>query len=125
MSLAQEFLGVRLINSESFIFCAYTSDECCVGFAQLYPSLSSVSAKRIWILNDLFVLESVRGTEIGIKLLSKIEAFGEESQAKAILIETTVSNTGAQNLYETKGYQKVTERFFYERKNNIKKNKTD
>ena len=125
MSLAQEFLGDRLNNLESVIFCAYTSDERCVGFAQLYPSFSSVSAKRIWILNDLFVLESVRGMGIGTKLLSEIEAFGEESQAKGILIETTVSNTGAQKLYESKGYQKVTGRFFYERKNKLKKNKTD
>ncbi len=125
LSLAQEFLADRLNNSESVIFCAYTSDERCVGFAQLYPSFSSVSAKRIWILNDLFVLESVRGMGIGTKLLSEIEAFGEESQAIAILIEATVSNTGAQKLYESKGYQKVTERLFYERKNKLKKNKTD
>ena len=125
LSLAQEFLGDRLNNSESVIFCAYTSDERCVGFAQLYPSFSSVSAKRIWILNDLFVLESVRGMGIGTKLLSEIEAFGEESQAIAILVEATLSNTGAQKLYESKGYQKVTGRFFYERKNKLKKNKTD
>jgi ribosomal protein S18 acetylase RimI-like enzyme len=77
------------------------------------------------MLNDLFVLESVRGMGIGTKLLSEIEAFGEESQAKGVLVETTVSNTGAQKLYESKGYQKVTGRFFYERKNKLKKNKTD
>jgi len=41
------------------------------------------------------------------------------------LIETTVSNTGAQKLYESKGYQKVTGRFFYERENELKKNKAD
>ena len=117
LSLAQEFLGDRLSNSESVIFCAYTLDERCAGFAQLYPSFSSVSAKRIWILNDLFVSEFVRGMGIGTKLLSEIQAFGEETQAKGILIETTVSNTGAQKLYESNGYQKVTERLFYERKN--------
>ncbi|MDP7557790.1 MAG: GNAT family N-acetyltransferase, partial [Nitrospinaceae bacterium] len=65
LSLAQEFLGDRLSNSESVIFCAYASDGRCAGFAQLYPSFSSVSAKRIWILNDLFVSESVRGMGIG------------------------------------------------------------
>ena len=62
---------------------------------------------------------------IGTELLSEIEAFGEKTQAKGILIGTAVSNTGAQKLYESKGYQKVTERFFYERKNKLKKNKTD
>jgi len=119
LSLAQEFLGNRLSNSESVIFCAYTSDERCVGFAQLYPSFSSVSAKRIWILNDLFVSESARGMGIGTKLLSEIEGFGEETQAKGVLIETTVSNIGAQKLYESNGYQKVKERIFYEWKNKI------
>jgi ribosomal protein S18 acetylase RimI-like enzyme len=58
---------------------------------------------------------------IGTKLLSEIDAFGEETQSKGILIETTVSNTGAQKLYECNGYQKVTERFFYERKNKPKR----
>ena len=53
--LAQEFLGDRLRNSESVVYCAFTPDERCGGFAQLYPSFSSVSARRIWILNDLFV----------------------------------------------------------------------
>jgi hypothetical protein len=29
-----------------------------LGFTQLYPSFSSVSMKRVWILNDLFAEES-------------------------------------------------------------------
>ena len=125
LSLAQEFLGNRLSNSESVIFCACTSDGSYAGFAQLYPRFSSVSAKRIWILNDLFVSESVRGMGIGTRLLCEIEAFGKKTQAKGILLATTVSNTAAQKLYECNGYQKVTERLFDERKNTSKKNNTD
>ena len=112
--LAQEFLGRRLRNSESVVYCAFTSDERCVGFAQLYPSFSSVSARRIWILNDLFVPGPFRGMGIGTRLLGEIEAFGNETRAKGILIETKASNAGAQKLYESSGYQKVTDRFFYE-----------
>ena len=112
--LAREFLGRRLRNSESVVYCAFTPDERCVGFAQLYPSFSSVSARRIWILNDLFVPEPFRGMGIGTRLLGEIEAFGNETRAKGILIETKASNSGAQKLYESRGYQKVTERFFYE-----------
>lgn len=119
LSLAEEFLRRRLNNSESIIFCAYTSDKRCVGFAQLYPSFSSVSAKHIWILNDLFVLESLRGMGIGKKLLREIQIFCEETQAGGIVVETTNSNTGAQKLYESNGYQKVIERVFYERKNQL------
>ena len=112
--LAQEFLGDRLRNSESVVYCAFTPDESCVGFAQLYPSFSSVSARRIWILNDLFVPGPFRGMGIGTRLLGEIEAFGNETRAKGILIETKASNSGAQKLYESRGYQKVTERVFYE-----------
>ena len=85
-----------------------------MGFAQLYPSFSSVSAGRVWILNDLFVTESARGMGIGTKLLGEIKAFGSDANAKSILVETTSSNTGAQKLYETAGYQEVADRLFYE-----------
>ena len=52
---------------------------------------------------------------IGIKLLNAIEVFSKENQTKAILVETTISNTDAQKLYEANGYQKIPERIFYER----------
>jgi len=96
------------------IFFAQTPKERCVGFAQLYPSFSSVSAGRVWILNDLLVTESTRRMGIGTKLLGEIKAFGSDSNAKSILVETTSSNTGAQKLYETTGYQEVSDRIFYE-----------
>ena len=117
LSTSEEFLSNRLRNSESIIFCAYTADGRCLGFAQLYPSFSSVSAKRVWILNDLFVSETARGMGIGTKILNEIAVFSEETQAKAILVETTTCNTGAQKLYESKGYQKMSNRVFYERTN--------
>jgi len=115
LSAAKEFLSDRLRNSESIIFCAYTADSRYLGFAQLYPSFSSVSAKRVWILNDLFVHKTARGMGIGKKLLNELAVFSEETQAKAILVETTISNTGAQKLYESNGYQKMSKRIFYER----------
>ena len=114
LPLAQDFIADRLHHAESVIFFAQTSEEQCVGFVQLYPSFSSVSAVRVWILNDLFVTESTRGMGIGTKLLSEIKAFGSNSNAKSILVETTSSNTGAQKLYEATGYQEVSDRIFYE-----------
>jgi len=114
MPLAQQFLADRLHHTESVIFFAQTPEEQCVGFAQLYPSFSSVSAGRVWILNDLFVTESARGMGIGTKLLGEIKAFGTDSNAKSILVETMASNSGAQKLYETTGYQEVSDRLFYE-----------
>ena len=113
--IARLFDDYRVLFGEpSDMLLAHTTEEQCVGFAQLYPSFSSVSAGRVWILNDLFVTESARGMGIGTKLLGEIEAFGSDSNAKSILVETTSSNTGAQKLYETTGYQKVSDLIFYE-----------
>ena len=113
--IARLFDDYRVLFGEpSDMLLAHTPEEQCVGFAQLYPSFSSVSAGRVWILNDLFVTESARGMGIGTKLLGEIEAFGSDSNAKSILVETTSSNTGAQKLYETTGYQKVSDLIFYE-----------
>ena len=114
LPLAQNFIADLLHHTESVIFFAQTPEKRCVGFAQLYPSFSSVLAGRVWILNDLFVTESARGMGIGTKLLSEIKAFGSNSNAKSILVETTSSNTGAQKLYEATGYQEVSDRIFYE-----------
>ena len=39
-----------------------------VGFVQLYPSFSSVSMVRSWVLNDLYVKESARKKGFGEEL---------------------------------------------------------
>ena len=92
--IARLFDDYRVLFGEpSDMLLAHTPEEQCVGFAQLYPSFSSVSAGRVWILNDLFVTESTRGMGIGTKLLGEIKAFGSDSNAKSILVETTSSNT--------------------------------
>jgi len=49
---AKEFIKDRLSNEESVIFLAFDENNP-VGFVQLYPSFSSVSMKRTWVLNDL------------------------------------------------------------------------
>lgn len=54
LDAARLFLKERLNGGDSIIFAASEHDQM-AGFTQLYPSFSSVSLKRIWILNDLFV----------------------------------------------------------------------
>src|SRR5687767_8033982 len=53
------FLQQRLSNRDSAIFLALDG-EAGAGFVQLYPSFSSVSLRRLWILNDLFVAPAFR-----------------------------------------------------------------
>ena len=59
VSCKPRFIEQRVVNHESIIFLA-TNDGLALGFTQLYPSFSSVSMRRLWILNDLFVAPSAR-----------------------------------------------------------------
>ena len=60
IDLASSFISERIRNSESVIFFAQNLEGNYLGFIQLYPTFSSVSAKKSWVLNDLFVAEEVR-----------------------------------------------------------------
>ncbi len=50
----QNFIRERMHYQDSVIFIAYgCATDAKVGFAQLYPTFSSLSLKRQFILNDL------------------------------------------------------------------------
>lgn len=109
---AREFIKERLTNEDSVIFLAYDHENL-IGFVQLYPSFSSVSMKRLWVLNDLYVKESVRGKGYGEKLIKKAIAFAMETGAKGLLLETAQDNRAAQKLYEKIGFVKETNFFYF------------
>lgn len=50
LSAAHEFLPARFNHGESVLFIAH-EDNTPVGFTQLYPSFSSVSLARVFVLN--------------------------------------------------------------------------
>lgn len=112
VELAEHFISERLRNNESIIFLAKEGEQL-LGFVQLYPSFSSVSARRTWILNDLYVNEASRGLGVGKQLLEQVKEFSEESGAKGVGLQTAVANTTAQGLYESLGYEKDTEFYSY------------
>lgn len=101
---ARRFLLERLERDESVIFIAIEG-ETGVGFTQLYPSFSSVSAKRVWILNDLFVVSEARQRGVASALLDRAERFAVETRAKGLELKTAKDNP-AQRLYERKGWQR-------------------
>ena len=109
---AREFLKERLENGDSTIFTA-SVDGRIVGFTQLYPSFSSVSMKRVWILNDLFVNESYRGKGVAKSLMSAAENFARKTECARIVLATQISNVAAQSLYESRGYAKDKEFYHY------------
>ncbi|WP_159881005.1 GNAT family N-acetyltransferase [Paenibacillus puerhi] len=75
-----------------------------LGFAQLYPTLSSISMQRVWTLNDLYVLPVSRGHGVGSSLLDAVAAHARESGAKGVELSTAADNLTARRLYEKAGY---------------------
>jgi GNAT superfamily N-acetyltransferase len=102
--LALRFIGDRLANGDSTIFAAIDGAGEALGFTQLYPSFSSVSAARIYVLNDLYVAAAARGTGVGRALLDAAAAFGREQGALRLTLSTARTNTTAQALYAAHGW---------------------
>jgi GNAT superfamily N-acetyltransferase len=108
------FLADRLRNGDSIIFLAEESrGGPATGFTQLYPIFSSVSIGRALILNDLFVVPASRGRGVGAALLERAAAFGRETGALYLELETEVVNLTAQEVYQRLGWVKETEFFKY------------
>jgi len=104
LALARKFLRERLEQDQSVIFLALGPDLSPVGFTQLYPSFSSASAQRIFILNDLFVDPGARRSGAGRALLEAAADFGRSAGAVRLTLSTAHTNTPAQSLYEATGW---------------------
>lgn len=87
------------------MFLAF-EDSQATGFAQLYPTFSSLSMNLVWILNDLFVSSSARGHGVGSALLQECKRLAVETGAKELELETMKSNLTAQHLYEGLGWKR-------------------
>ncbi|MCH1625296.1 GNAT family N-acetyltransferase [Ferdinandcohnia quinoae] len=101
---AKKFIQARILNNESHIFIAYVGEKA-VGFVQLYPTFSSVSMQRAYILNDLFVDPTCRGKGAGIALMQKAFQFCESEKARFVTLQTAPNNHIAKALYENMGMQ--------------------
>ena len=108
---ARSFLKKRMKRKESVIFVAEERDEL-IGFTQLFPIFSSVSMKRTWLLNDLYVNEKARGIGAATKLLEAAKQFGIETGSKWLILQTAADNFTAQKVYEKNGWVKETDLFY-------------
>lgn len=111
---AKQFLFSHFEHRESVIFMAKSSVTGeCAGFAQLYPVFSSISMRRAWILNDLFVLAPYRKQGIAKMLIIGVSDFARQTKAKGIELSTAFNNTDAQRLYEQFGFTRDEEFYHY------------
>jgi len=77
-----------------------------IGFAQLYPSFSSVSLARTFILNDLFVQEQARRIGVVSSLLSDAATVAVSLKAVRLSLSTALTNDTAQALYRSAGWKR-------------------
>ena len=109
---AKIFLEERITKGESVIFIAIENGEY-VAFTQLYSSFSSVGLSKIWILNDLYVLENYRKKGIAEQLIKHVFNYSKTTERKKVTLSTAYDNFIAQKLYEKIGFSKDNS-FYYE-----------
>lgn len=110
---AKAYIKERLENKDSVIFVVKDKQNY-VGFIQLYPTFSSISMKRAWIFNDLYVDTKARKQGVGEMLLHKAKEYAIETGAKSINLETAPDNYSAQRLYGRNGYKRDFQFYHYE-----------
>ena len=103
---ASAFLRDRLERAESVVFVARNDAGRIIAFAQLYPLFCSVALKRQWLLYDLYVLPEARRAGVARALLERCRELGILTGSHALFLETAHTNTAAQRLYETMGWQR-------------------
>lgn len=111
---SKKWLCDRVNKGEAVIFIAI-EESSIIGFGTLYHGFSSISLKRYWIFNDLYVLPKCRGNGCAKHLISEIQKFAVTSGSKGIELETAHSNKLAQALYESFGYEEnnLYKRYFW------------
>lgn len=112
VAAARAFLLERFNHSESVLFIAHEGNQP-VGFTQLYPSFSSVSLARTFILNDLFVYENARKKGVATKLMSAAAEFAESLGAVRISLTTAINNEIAQRSYQSSGWKRDEQFYVY------------
>jgi len=112
LALCRRYLTARLERDESVVLLATGPEGTTVGFVQMYPGFSSLSAARTFVLYDLFVDPAARQRGVGRCLM---EAAAEEARrrgAVSLVLSTAKTNHRAQRLYESLGW--VRDEDFYE-----------
>lgn len=70
-------------NNESIIYLGIEKKERkAIGFMQIYPSFSSITMEKLWILNDLYIVLEARECGVGRSLIETARKFVKQSGCK-------------------------------------------
>ncbi|MBM4126398.1 MAG: GNAT family N-acetyltransferase [Nitrospira sp.] len=111
--VARRFLSERLSRHESVVLIAEDPNGVAIGFAQVFPSFSSILAAPIAILHDLFVVPAVRRRGVGTMLLKEAMESARAAGAVRLELATAITNEPAQRLYEKFGWKRDDEFYVY------------
>jgi GNAT superfamily N-acetyltransferase len=114
LAAARAFLGERFEHGQSVVFIAEW-DSRPVGFAQLYPSFSSVALARAFILNDLFVSEAGRRRGVASALLEAVERYAWALGAARVTLNVARENHSGQALYRARGWKQDETYYMFHR----------
>ncbi|MCZ8251191.1 MAG: GNAT family N-acetyltransferase [Hylemonella sp.] len=109
----RDFLFERLSRHESTVLLALDKQGSALGFAQIYPTYSSVRCKHAWILNDLYVVAAERGRGVATELINHAIQMARAHGVDFITLETAAANHQARQLYERLGFVRETEFLSY------------
>lgn len=102
---SRKFLENRIKRKESIIYLALPDDDDKIlGFCQLYPSYSSLSLKRVWILNDIYVAQDARRQLVADRLIQQAKQMAKETNAVRLRVASSVNNAVAHKLYQSIGF---------------------
>ena len=110
---AINFIRERMSAGDSHILISCSEKGMLTGFTQLYPLYSSTRMKRLWLLNDLFVLEEHRGKGISKQLIAAATNLAISTNACGLLLETAKTNQIGNQLYPATGFELESGSNFY------------
>jgi len=103
--LAEKYIRDRVAKQQSIIYAAVDKKDEMFGFCQIYPTFCSVIAAPMYVLYDLFVLQTKRKMGVGRALLVAAEDNARASGVSRMELSTARSNIGAQLLYQSLGWE--------------------
>jgi ribosomal protein S18 acetylase RimI-like enzyme len=110
----RSFLSARIAQRDSVILLAEAKNQPALGFAQIYPTFSSLSLSPAWILSDLFVRSRARRVGVARALIRACLAEARQAGAVSIELKTAHDNDPARHLYEIEGFEKETKFVCYQ-----------
>ena len=114
-SLAEYFIKSRIVEKSALVFVAKETNDTLCGFCLVYPSFSSLSAKRMFILNDLYVSQAYRRKGIAKSLINQVVLMARIEGVYKIELQTDKQNETARNLYENFNFKCNDQFLIYER----------